>query len=637
MYSVLYVDDESGLLEVGKKFLEMMGEFSVDTVPSASEALVVLQAGYYDAVISDFQMPEMDGIQLLQEIRRTGNTIPFIIFTGRGREEIVIQALNEGADFYLQKGGDPTAQFAELAHKIRLAVRQREAVSDLEKSEERYRAVVEDQTELICRFTPDGHLTFVNDAYCRYFHLDKDRCLGRHHPVKMLPEDAQRVKSHLASLSPQNPVAFIEHRILMPDGSVRWQRWNDRAIFGRNGHVIEYQSVGRDNTELKQAEIALQESEEKYRTAIEKTSEAVIIAQDGIFVFANASMGRLLGMPPEMLAGKEFAGFIWPDDREQVEARYRQRIAGDDVPDAYDFRVTGAGGRMRWVTLSAARIQWQGRPATLNMLTDITERKQAETELEERQEKFFAAFTTNPDPLAITDTRDGTILEANPAFSQWSGYSPDELVGRTTKELDFWVDPHERDGVLSSLSSHEEVVDRAVRFRVRNGREGICLFSARFISMGEKKYLFTRAHDITGLKRAEEKLREREQMFRHILEYMQDAYIRTDEQGIISMVNPSAVRMFGYDSADDMVGRNSGILYLKPEDRDKLRRILREGGGVTNFTGDTVRKDGSTFPCSLNVQFLHDSRGRESGYEAIVRDLSADRERGCGSRVREAE
>ena len=126
-------------------------------------------------------------------------------------------------------------------------------------------------------------------------------------------------------------------------------------------------------------------------------------------------------------------------------------------------------------------------------------------------------------------------------------------------------------------------------------------------------------------------------MFRRILEYMQDAYIRTDEQGIISMVNPSAVRMFGYDSADDMVGKNSRVLYLRPEDRDELQRILREGGGVTNFTGDTVRKDGSTFPCSLNVQFLHDSRGRESGYEAIVRDLSADRERGGGNGGRAVE
>ena len=73
----------------------------------------------YDAIISDYQMPEMDGITFLKELKASGNTTPFIIFTGRGREEVAIEALNEGADFYLQKGGEPKSQFAELAHKIR--------------------------------------------------------------------------------------------------------------------------------------------------------------------------------------------------------------------------------------------------------------------------------------------------------------------------------------------------------------------------------------------------------------------------------------------------------------------------------------------------------------------------------------
>ena len=121
-YSVLYVDDEAALLEIGKLFLERGGQFSVDTINSATAALTMLAAKTYDVIVSDYQMPGRDGIDFLRTVRNSGNSIPFILFTGRGREEVAIQALNEGADFYLQKGGEPISQFAELSHKIQIAV-----------------------------------------------------------------------------------------------------------------------------------------------------------------------------------------------------------------------------------------------------------------------------------------------------------------------------------------------------------------------------------------------------------------------------------------------------------------------------------------------------------------------------------
>jgi len=116
MFSLLYVDDEQDLLEIGKLFLESTGDFSVTTVLSGDEALLQLAHHTFDAVVSDYQMPEMDGLELLKCVRKRYGTLPFILFTGKGREEIVVEAINNGADFYLQKGGDPKAQFAELAH-----------------------------------------------------------------------------------------------------------------------------------------------------------------------------------------------------------------------------------------------------------------------------------------------------------------------------------------------------------------------------------------------------------------------------------------------------------------------------------------------------------------------------------------
>lgn len=155
MYRILYIDDEPSLLDIGKLFLEREGEFAVDTLTSAKEALSRLNTVRYDAIISDYQMPEMDGIAFLKQLKASGNTTPFIIFTGRGREEVVIEALNEGADFYLQKGGEPNSQFAELAHKIRSAV-SRQRTEKLAKDTER-------RLYDIINFLPDA--TFAIDTH----------------------------------------------------------------------------------------------------------------------------------------------------------------------------------------------------------------------------------------------------------------------------------------------------------------------------------------------------------------------------------------------------------------------------------------------------------------------------------------
>jgi PAS domain S-box-containing protein len=137
LIDILYVDDEADLLEIGKLFLERSEDIHVDTVPSVSFARNKMDWNRYDAIISDYQMPEMNGIDFLKTLRSKGNKIPFVLFTGRGREEVVIEALNSGADFYLQKGGNPNAQFLELEHKVREAVRRNRAERALRENEER--------------------------------------------------------------------------------------------------------------------------------------------------------------------------------------------------------------------------------------------------------------------------------------------------------------------------------------------------------------------------------------------------------------------------------------------------------------------------------------------------------------------
>jgi len=164
MISVLYVDDEIALLEICKLYLEQTGNFSVNTECSPRQALDTMRDGGYDAIVSDYQMPEMDGIEFLKTVRGLGNSIPFIIFTGKGREEIAIAAFENGADFYLQKGGDPVAQFAELSHKIRKSVEQRKAEQALKESEERYLSLFERSLDCIYIHDLEGNFIDANPA-----------------------------------------------------------------------------------------------------------------------------------------------------------------------------------------------------------------------------------------------------------------------------------------------------------------------------------------------------------------------------------------------------------------------------------------------------------------------------------------
>ena len=135
MTRILYIDDEMALLTLTQIYLREEAGLDVDIADSAEEGLNKLKNEPFDAIISDYDMPGIDGIELLKLVRAEKPSIPFIIFTGKGREEVVIEALNNGADFYLQKGGDPKPLFTELAHAVQHLVRRSKAEDDAIRNE----------------------------------------------------------------------------------------------------------------------------------------------------------------------------------------------------------------------------------------------------------------------------------------------------------------------------------------------------------------------------------------------------------------------------------------------------------------------------------------------------------------------
>jgi PAS domain S-box-containing protein len=165
-----------------------------------------------------------------------------------------------------------------IAHQIGMniaRIRNREA---LEKSEALYRAVVEVQTEMISRFLPDGTHIFANEAYLRFFGKNRSDIIGKRFIPPIPDPDIALVKTYFSSLSRENPVGTIEHRVILPTGEIRWMQWTDRAIFGGDGSIAEFQSVGKDITATKMME----EVEAKAFLQIEKNIEQLAILGDHI-------------------------------------------------------------------------------------------------------------------------------------------------------------------------------------------------------------------------------------------------------------------------------------------------------------------------------------------------------------------
>lgn len=180
MTRVLYIDDESALLTLTQIYLKEEADLDVEIASSAEEGLDLLKKSVYDAIISDYDMPDIDGIELLKKVRSYDLAIPFIIFTGKGREEVAIEALNNGADFYIQKGGEPQTIFTELANAVRHLVRRSQAERTAIQIEQHLIAFLNALPDIAFIKGPDLRYLLINTAYQVYLGLPSaDDAIGK--------------------------------------------------------------------------------------------------------------------------------------------------------------------------------------------------------------------------------------------------------------------------------------------------------------------------------------------------------------------------------------------------------------------------------------------------------------------------
>lgn len=437
---ILLVDDEPALLEIAKLFLERDAQFSTETAPSADVALGLLETDSFDAIVSDYQMPGMDGLALLSAIRERGNPIPFIILTGKGREEVVIEALNLGADFYLQKGGDPYSQFAELKSKIIHAVEKRRA-------EEKART-----------------------AYAE-------------------------MKKALTTLGEQNR--------------------------------------------------RLEESEAKFRDLANSTSTAILLFQDDWWIYANPAAERMCGYSAEEICAMEFWGFVAPEFREMVKGRGQLREKGRDVEKSYDFKILKKNGEEVWVHLMGSTTEYQGRPAGLISVIDITERKRMEEKLREQEENYRTLLNSLSDIILVIDGEDRFV---DVHHNKGKLYAlPEDFLGKKYRDVMPAFVYEQYSAAAAILRTTGEPQTHEYSLAIDDKTEW---FEASLSLREDGVTIIAVVRDITARKQADEALRDNEARYRTLVENIPIGLIQADASGKITYVNQQILGILGSPSRE---------------------------------------------------------------------------------------
>lgn len=258
------------------------------------------------------------------------------------------------------------------------------AVNELQ-AQDSYRTVVEDLTEIICRFLPDGTITYANEVYCRFFDRKREELLGQRWQPNVVVEDLPLIEERLRLLSPKTPVVVIENRVYDGKGRVRWMEFVNRAFFDELGQLKETQSVGRDITVRVLAEQRLQEGEQRWKFALESSGFGVWdwdVSRNTIF--RSSQFKIMLGYgPDEWIEGSELGWqpLVHPEDLPGTELAVNEHMAGHSDDFVREFRMRCKDGSWKWVMGRGKVIRRDERQRALRMtgtLEDISLRKAAE-------------------------------------------------------------------------------------------------------------------------------------------------------------------------------------------------------------------------------------------------------------------
>jgi PAS domain S-box-containing protein len=423
--TVLVADDTPASRQMLVDILVTQG-YRVVEAENGREALQKFHEEQSDLIMLDVVMPEMDGITVCANLRAlpTGKHVPILMITSMDDRESIEQAFAAGATDYIPK----PPHLAVLSRRVKQLVQSKRTADALRQSEHLYKAVIEDQTEMICRFRPDGTLTFVNQAYCRTFGWNRDEIIGQNIATLIPEKNFIRLKKHLTCLTLDQPVDTIEYKIMLPDGTRSWQIWTDRAIFDKQGQLVEFQSVGRDVTGQKLAEEQLR----KLSRAVEQSPNSIIITNTaGHIEYVNPKFSEVSGYSAEEIRGKTPRILKSGETPPNAYAELWQTITAGQVWRG-EFHNRRKDGSLYWELGSISPIKDKQGHIThfVAVKEDVTHRKS----LEETWRRYEFIVNTSKEFMTLVDS-EHRYSATNESYCYAQNKKRDDIVGRTAADV----------------------------------------------------------------------------------------------------------------------------------------------------------------------------------------------------------
>ena len=374
-----------------------------------------------------FSMPLEKLAEAARAVDRTGQGADFRIRATTVEFAHLRDALQAMTEHLLHSQQQLLRANAELEQTVQ------ERTAQVRLREQEYRSILEEQTELICRFRADHTLTYVNDAYCRMFGLRREEVLGQAWAPVVHPEDLERVRSALATITPENPMLTVENRVIDGQGQVRWGQFVNRAMYGARGEIVEWQTVGRDITEAKRLEQEVQRVSKEFQDLYNRAPCGYYsVDPQGVVLRINDLALSWLGMTREEVVGHfRMADFLDEAGQQFFREQFPVFKRNGTIGPA-ELNLQGRQGTKRRVSLSATAVRDSDGAFLMSRtvmydVTELHEMRQQLAQLNVEQEAML-----DNDLLGIAKLRNRTILWRNKALERIFGYEPGELLGQST-------------------------------------------------------------------------------------------------------------------------------------------------------------------------------------------------------------
>ncbi len=633
---ILSVDDESGLVELSKELLETFHGMSVATATSAREALRMLNEGSFDAIVSDYQMPEMDGIQLLAALRASGNQIPFVLFTGKGREEVVVQAIDGGADAYVQKGTDIRSAFAELSFKIRNSVTRYRAERAMEESEARYRSMIDSSPMGIFLVDLKGECTYSNPRWLEMIGLDQEEAKGDGWRSSVHPDDLVMVAGLWNEGIARREETSFEYRLKGSHG-VRYALMHLAPIVEK-GRVTGFLSTNQDITDRKRAEEAVLESEK----AITKASVLGNIGHwmwkaDGKRLVLSEGLYRILGLTPGTpMMHDSFFEMVHPDDRVAVIESLNKAMSGEGEA-VIEHRMVRQDGKVISVRDAVEVTFSRGRPSfVMGMLQDVTEAEGAANRMREMESFYQEILSTVAEGVMVRDSK-GRIIYANPQANRLLGGAKHRLEAGVSGDplnlvrIDSTSMGLEELPAMTVLRTKTAVSGSIFGIRGVESTRWYCVNARPIFAAGEVDSVLVSFSEVTEMVAVMDRERQAKGLYEMIVNNMVDVINVIGLDLRHTFVSPSIVKLRGYTAEECL--KHSLEEIMTPDSVALVRSVLQEemeremrGEGDPNRSRylelEEYRKDGTTVWVGNAIRFLRDDHGKPIGFVVQARDIT---------------